>query len=71
MHRTNRRLPKSVSAICPPEEPAGAFEHTAEFRRGARSLYECFHNIDGENLFEALIALCDEGIRINRAVLFQ
>ena len=38
----------------PPEEPKGAFEHTAEDRIGARSLYECFHNVDGENLFDAL-----------------
>jgi hypothetical protein len=55
----------------PTETPSGAFEHTAGFRRDANSLYDCFHNVDGENLFEALIALCDEGIQKNRAVLFQ
>lgn len=55
----------------PPEQPQGAFEHTAEFRREARSLYDCFHNVDGESVFEALIALCDEGIRRDRPVLFQ
>lgn len=42
----------------PSREPAGAFEHTAEYRAGARSLYDCFHNVDGENLFEALLELC-------------
>lgn len=55
----------------PPEIPEGAFEHTAEYRQHARSLYECFHNIDGENIFEALIALCEEGMRRNKPVLFQ
>lgn len=55
----------------PAEKPQGAFEHTAEFRRGARTLYDCFHNIDGENVFEALIALCNEGIRRDRPILFQ
>ena len=55
----------------PPEQPQGAFEHTSEFRRSARSLYDCFHNVDGESVFEALIALCDEGIRRDRPVLFQ
>src|SRR5436305_14734738 len=39
----------------PPEEPRGAFEHTAEYRAGARSLYDCFHEVNGENLFESLI----------------
>ena len=42
----------------PPEEPAGAFDHTAEYRQGAGSLYDCFHNVDGENLFDALLELC-------------
>jgi len=55
----------------PPEEPKGAFEHTAEDRIGARSLYECFHNVDGENLFDALIALAREGIRAKRPISFQ
>src|SRR5262245_41872611 len=41
----------------PPAEPKGAFEHTAEYRQGASSLYDCFHNVSGENLFEALLAL--------------
>ena len=55
----------------PPEEPKGAFEHTADHRKGARSLYDCFHNVDGENIFEALIALCDEGIRRKQPIVFQ
>lgn len=55
----------------PPEQPQGAFEHTEEYRRGARSLYDCFHNVDGEKVFEALIALCDEGIRRQRPIIFQ
>jgi hypothetical protein len=71
------RLRSELEAIAerfktlPAEEPSRAFEHTAEFRRGAKSLYECFHNVDGENVFEALIALCDEGTKRNKPVLFQ
>jgi len=34
----------------PPEEPQGTFEHAAEYREGARSLYDCFHEVNGENL---------------------
>lgn len=55
----------------PPEEPRGAFEHTSEYREGATSLYDCFHNVDGENLFEALIALSREGIESQRPISFQ
>ncbi|MCE9609658.1 MAG: immunity 70 family protein [Chthoniobacter sp.] len=55
----------------PAEDPKQGFEHTAQYRQGARSLYECFHNVDGENIFEALIALCDEGIRLKQPITFQ
>ena len=71
------RLHSELEAIAerfktlPAEEPSRAFEHTAESRRGAKSLYDCFHNVDGENVFEALIALCDEGIKRDKPVLFQ
>jgi hypothetical protein len=55
----------------PPEEPEGAFEHTAEYRAGAKSLYDCFHEVNGENLFEALITLCRQGISSQRPISFQ
>jgi len=55
----------------PPEEPIEAFEHAAELRRNASSLYECFHNVDGDNLFEALMGLCDEAVRSGKPILFQ
>ncbi len=55
----------------PPEQPKGAFEHTAEYREGAKTLYDCFHSVDGENLFEALIALANQGIQAQRPILFQ
>ena len=55
----------------PPEEPENAFEHVADCRKGASSLYDCFHNVDEENLFEALQWLCSEGIKLKRAVSFQ
>jgi hypothetical protein len=55
----------------PPRIIEKAFEHTAEHRAKAANLYDCFHNVDGENVFEALIALCDEGIRHQHPILFQ
>ena len=45
-----------------PEEPTGAFEHTAQYRVGAKSLYDCFHDVNGENLFEALLELCSAAV---------
>jgi len=51
--------------------PKAAFEHTVEYRDGAISLYECFHNVDGENLFDALITLAREGIRAKRPISFD
>src|SRR5688500_14341607 len=32
----------------PPEELKGAFEHTAKYRANASSLYDCFHEVNGE-----------------------
>ena len=55
----------------PPEQPQGAFEHTAEYRAGAASLYDCFHEVNGDNLFEALIGLCRQGISSQRPISFQ
>lgn len=55
----------------PPEEPQGAFEHTAEYREGAKSLYDCFHNVDGENLFEALLGLCATAQEHKRPITFM
>ena len=54
-----------------PEEPKGAFEHTAEYRADAKSLYDCFHEVNGENLFEALIGLCRQGVSSQRPITFQ
>lgn len=55
----------------PPEGPVGAFEHTVEYRRAAGSLYDCFHTVDGENLFEALIDLCGVAKAHRRHIDFQ
>jgi len=55
----------------PPQEPKGAFEHTAEYRVGANSLYDCFHNVDGENLFEALLELCAVARHHKRPITFM
>src|SRR5258707_15025732 len=40
----------------PPEEPQGAVQHAAGSRRGAPSLYDCFHGGNGGDLFEPLMA---------------
>ena len=55
----------------PPLEPQGAFEHTAEYRVGAKSLYDCFHNVNGENLFEALLELCQVAREHKRPITFM
>ena len=55
----------------PAEEPINAFEHTAEYRLDAKSLYDCFHNVDGENLFEALLALCSVAKQHQRPITFM
>ena len=55
----------------PPEEPQDAFEHTAEFRANAQSLYDCFHNVNGENLIEALLDLCQAARENNRPIIFM
>jgi hypothetical protein len=55
----------------PPRQFQNVFDHTAAYRAGASSLYDCFHNVDGENVFEALIGLCDEAIRRQCPILFQ
>jgi hypothetical protein len=55
----------------PPEEPANAFEHTAEYRADAESLYDCFHNVNGENLIEALLDLCQVARKHRRPITFM
>jgi hypothetical protein len=55
----------------PPEEPASAFERTEYRRSGASSLHDCFHNVDEENLLDALIDLCDVAIESKRPISFQ
>jgi hypothetical protein len=55
----------------PAKRIENAFEHSAEIHKKATNLYDCFHNADGENVFEALVALCDLGISRQRAILFQ
>lgn len=57
--------------LLPPEEPQGAFEHTSEYRVGAKSLYDCFHNVSGVNLFEAILGLCDAARQHKRPITFM
>jgi hypothetical protein len=52
----------------PPEKPVGAFEHTAEYRAGAGSLDDCFHNVDGRNLIEAILELCAVARKAQRPI---
>lgn len=69
--RNELRSIAQVFQRLPAEEPREAFEHTAQYRRDAKSLYDCFHNVDGENLFEALLTLCNEALRHREPILFQ
>ena len=55
----------------PPEEPIEGFEHTEEYRRKAKTLYGCFHNVDGENLFDAMKSLCEVALESRCPILFQ
>jgi hypothetical protein len=55
----------------PPEEPVDAFKHTAEERAGAKSLYDCFHNVNVENLVESLLDLCQVARQHSRPITFM
>lgn len=55
----------------PPIRPVKAFEHTQRLWSAARSLFDCFHNVDGENLLQALIRLCERGVALDGPLLFQ
>ena len=57
-----------------PEKPIkiiGAFEHNSHLWQKALNLYECFHNVDEENLIDAIINLCETGIKHKRSIIFQ
>ncbi len=56
---------------CLPEHFDAAFEHSIGRRKNATSLYDCFQNVDGVNIFEALLDLCAIGEERDLPVLFQ
>src|SRR5215471_13460884 len=53
------------------EHPVGAFEHAGEYRANAQSLYDCFHDVNGDNLFEALLNLCKVAEQAKRPITFM
>ena len=55
----------------PPVELTNAFEHTLDQRRRATSAADCFHNVDGENVFDALASLCALSIKSGHSIVFQ
>ncbi len=55
----------------PPVELKNAFEHTLDQRRRARSAADCFHNVDGENVFDAIDSLCAVAIKSGHPIVFQ
>ncbi len=65
------RLTGEAFKSLPAEVVTDAFEHTKANRRGAKNLYDCFQNVDGENLFEALRDLCDLAVEIEEPILLQ
>ena len=58
-------------AAAPAVKLERGFEHTKAYRATARSAAECFHNVDGENLFDALDALCAISISGGHPIVFQ
>ncbi|MBN4072080.1 hypothetical protein JYT83_01530 [bacterium AH-315-F18] len=54
-----------------PRDLGDAFIHTAEYRTNAKSLADCFHNVDGENIFDALTQLCEVAETHKCSILFQ
>jgi len=55
----------------PPEPVVDAFDHTERFRHDTHCLADCFHNIDGERLIDALLALVDHAESLDLPILFQ
>lgn len=55
----------------PAEAITGAFEHNRELIADAASLADCFHNVDGEPLFEALLLLLERAESLGLPILFQ
>ena len=55
----------------PAHEPTNAFEYAVEYRVGATSLYDCFHVVSGENLFEALLNLCSIARKYHQPITLQ
>jgi hypothetical protein len=47
-----------------------ALDGTTEDGVGAESLYDCFRNANGENLFECLLELCAVAIEHERPIIF-
>jgi hypothetical protein len=70
LEREIRKIASKFKSL-PAEHLHNAFEHTAEYRVGAESLYECFYNVSGENLFEALLGLCSIARKHDRPITFM
>jgi hypothetical protein len=55
----------------PPIAPTKAFGHNRHLWVRASCLHECFHNVDGENLIDALMDFCDRGTVDEAALIYQ
>ena len=42
-----------------------------EYREDANSLFDCFHNVNGENLFEGILSLCAAAREHGRPITFM
>lgn len=62
---------KVIFQKLPPIKFSGAFEWAKSERFQASSLYECFHNVDSENLIDSLISLANTAIKYDRPISFQ
>ncbi len=55
----------------PAEQLGSAFEHTRDVRIDAKCLYDCFHDVDGKNLFESLLELSAIAVECDRPITFM
>src|SRR5262245_8246457 len=60
-------------AKLPPREVLSEWQKQVAVSQGMRlaSLKDCFVDVDGENLIERLLELCDTSLKVKSSILFQ
>ena len=67
-----RQLQEIAAAFreLPASKTGEALDGASEDRGGAESLYDCFRDANGANLFDCLLELCAVAIKHNRPIIF-